>query len=123
MSAFLLKQYASRCPYCGSFFDGSLMKTWDHVLPLSRGGANRLDNKVICCHPCNRLKADSTPEEFRDRLGSVLQYARSHPHDFRHKRLYKAYRNHTIRQLSGIYICLAKLLSPEEVVICNPMRR
>lgn len=52
------------CVYC----DASLTEansTIDHVLPLSRGGLNRLDNMVLACHTCNSAKGSRTLEEWR----------------------------------------------------------
>ena len=35
----------------------------DHVLPVSRGGQTTWTNVVAACVPCNRKKANRTPEE------------------------------------------------------------
>jgi hypothetical protein len=37
--------------------------TFDHVVPVARGGHKGWDNIVTCCIPCNRRKGDRTPEE------------------------------------------------------------
>ncbi len=50
----------SSCHYC----DGPAT-TWDHVVPLARGGPNLIENIVRCCIACNRSKARRTPEEWR----------------------------------------------------------
>lgn len=39
--------------------------TIDHLIPLSKGGDNRLENLVLACQECNRLKADKLPNEFK----------------------------------------------------------
>jgi len=47
----------SCCYYCGyslTLNDSTL----DHVLPVSKGGTNRLDNLVLACYECNQEKAD-----------------------------------------------------------------
>ncbi len=50
------------CQYCGTRISmGS--GTRDHVLPLSRGGANTMTNVVAACKACNLRKADRTPDE------------------------------------------------------------
>ncbi len=53
---------AKLCTYCGrrlSFFGGRLdSKVRDHVVPLSRGGADLPENVVACCKECHLLKAD-----------------------------------------------------------------
>jgi len=51
-----------RCQYCHRHFAPSQL-TFDHVLPVARGGHKGWDNIVTCCIPCNRKKGDRTPEE------------------------------------------------------------
>ncbi|MCS7317008.1 MAG: HNH endonuclease [Candidatus Dojkabacteria bacterium] len=51
------------CQYCGkkiSFRNA----TRDHVIPLSHGGKNSIDNVVSSCHECNFLKGNLSLEEF-----------------------------------------------------------
>lgn len=50
------------CQYCGETF-ARIELTLDHIKPRSKGGRNAWDNLVTCCQPCNRRKADRTPEE------------------------------------------------------------
>ena len=54
---------APSCVYCGG--DGIGL---DHVIPLSRGGANDRSNLVRCCPSCNHRKGARTPEEWRPAL-------------------------------------------------------
>jgi 5-methylcytosine-specific restriction endonuclease McrA len=51
-----------RCQYCAKSFPPAQL-TFDHVLPVARGGLKGWDNIVTCCIPCNRRKGDHTPEE------------------------------------------------------------
>jgi len=51
-----------RCQYCRRRFPPSQL-TFDHVVPVARGGHKGWDNIVTCCIPCNRRKGDHTPEE------------------------------------------------------------
>ena len=51
-----------RCQYCGRKLPPSQL-TFDHVIPVARGGHKGWDNIVTCCIPCNRKKGDHTPEE------------------------------------------------------------
>ena len=51
-----------RCQYCGHRFPPSQL-TFDHVVPVARGGHKGWDNIVTCCIPCNRRKGDRLPEE------------------------------------------------------------
>lgn len=46
------------CSYCRG-----VATTIDHVTPRSRGGRNTWKNLVAACSPCNRRKANRTPEE------------------------------------------------------------
>jgi 5-methylcytosine-specific restriction endonuclease McrA len=51
-----------RCQYCSRRYAPSQL-TFDHVLPVARGGHKGWDNIVTCCILCNRRKGDRTPEE------------------------------------------------------------
>ena len=42
--------------------------TFDHVIPLSKGGYDKSDNGVIACATCNSLKGRLTKEEFLKRI-------------------------------------------------------
>lgn len=61
------------CVYCGKRFR-FLAYEWtiDHLIPSSRGGSNRLSNLALACKPCNQLKSDKTPEEFRRFLAQQI---------------------------------------------------
>ena len=43
-----------RCKRCGAEPPSEL--TIDHILPLTRGGTNALDNLQLLCRPCNSSK-------------------------------------------------------------------
>ena len=51
-----------RCQYCGHRFQASQL-TYDHVIPVARGGNKSWENIVTCCVRCNRRKGNRTPEE------------------------------------------------------------
>lgn len=53
----LIREQGFRCAYCGGFFLPSEF-TLDHIIPISKGGATRLVNCVVCCKECNSKKAD-----------------------------------------------------------------
>lgn len=58
------------CRYCLLPVDwadrrGPLGGTYDHVIPLSKGGLNELENIVVCCRGCNAKKGAKAPEERR----------------------------------------------------------
>lgn len=51
----LLKKESCRCAYCGAtFLRGNF--EFDHVVPLSKGGAHSADNLVVACRKCNASK-------------------------------------------------------------------
>lgn len=63
--------YEGKCAYCCDetvIIHGTShyhqRATADHVVPLARGGANRLNNLVLSCYGCNGLKSNMTPIEF-----------------------------------------------------------
>lgn len=47
------------CAYCGA-----PSETWDHVRPVSKGGADHPDNKVRACLRCNQEKSDTDLLQF-----------------------------------------------------------
>lgn len=58
-------QYArqrGRCYWCGEKVDSSYHE--DHVLPLSKGGSDGLENTVIACPMCNVRKQAQHPMDF-----------------------------------------------------------
>lgn len=50
------------CTYCG---DAASTLECDHIIPLSQGGSNDLENLTTACMRCNRSKRDKTPDEWR----------------------------------------------------------
>jgi hypothetical protein len=59
----LFKRDRYLCAYCGDSFDRRDL-TRDHILPLSRRGADTWVNVVTACKPCNHTKKrNRTPDE------------------------------------------------------------
>lgn len=56
-----------RCQFCSEKLNWENI-TIDHVMPSSRGGATSWLNCVSACKPCNKRKANKTPEEASMRL-------------------------------------------------------
>lgn len=50
------------CQFCGCKLNWETV-TIDHVMPSSRGGQTSWLNCVAACKPCNKRKADKTPDE------------------------------------------------------------
>lgn len=59
---FLFRRDKNLCLYCGGEFSFPELSR-DHVLPISRGGADVWTNVVTSCRRCNNRKADRNPEE------------------------------------------------------------
>lgn len=58
------------CNYCGEI---GLNMTADHVIPLSRGGGDEMNNLVCACAMCNRVKSNKTGDEFRSSIFNLKQ--------------------------------------------------
>lgn len=52
------------CFYCKRRLN-RFTRTIDHLVPLARGGLNRIYNRVYCCKECNNDKGDMTLKEYR----------------------------------------------------------
>ena len=61
------------CGICGRFIPLEEY-TIDHIIPLSKGGTNDLDNLQACCSFCNKAKDDSLGDEFFDRITRIFLY-------------------------------------------------
>lgn len=60
----LCETYGNRCLYCQE----ELPLTPDHMVPISRGGSNSIENIVPSCRSCNQRKHTMTYDEFVERL-------------------------------------------------------
>ena len=58
-----LKRQKNRCYYCGCRLDQYHV---DHVIPLSRGGSDGSENKVLACPTCNLSKGSKLPSEWAE---------------------------------------------------------
>lgn len=66
----LLEKQCGKCPYCAASIRGKYHI--DHVLPLSRGGTNAIENIQLLCPPCNHRKYTKHPLIFARELGLLL---------------------------------------------------
>jgi 5-methylcytosine-specific restriction enzyme A len=54
----VLEKYRFKCAYCGATaLDGVALEV-DHIIPISKGGSNDMENLQILCKPCNIGKFD-----------------------------------------------------------------
>ena len=65
----IFKRDRHTCQYCGAQ-PGPDALTIEHILPRSKGGLSTWENCVLACVPCNKKKADRTPEQAGMKLRS-----------------------------------------------------
>ena len=58
---YLLEKYGRRCVYCGK--ENIPLET-EHLVPISKGGTDKISNLAIACHECNQRKGKEAAEEF-----------------------------------------------------------
>lgn len=63
------------CAICGNPVKYKKM-TIDHIVPLSKGGTNGMDNLQLACKRCNLMKADFTAEEFVEKIHEISKHHR-----------------------------------------------
>ena len=49
-----------RCYWCRRSL-GTKTATNDHIIPLSKGGTNGIDNQTLACYDCNQNRRDNLP--------------------------------------------------------------
>ncbi len=62
-----------RCELCGQRLLFSNM-TLDHIVPLSMGGADDMENLQASCFACNQFKSNILPDDFMDRVIKIFLY-------------------------------------------------
>lgn len=45
-----------QCSYCSATFGDANKVTWDHVVPITRGGSDSIGNLLPACERCNQSK-------------------------------------------------------------------
>lgn len=65
-----------KCYLTGRFINLNSPSSYnlDHIIPISKGGDNSLDNCNIACSLANRAKTDMTPEELFIFCKEILEY-------------------------------------------------
>lgn len=67
-----LELYEFRCAYCGTAIQDDY--ELDHIMPVSRGGKNVIENIAPVCLSCNRSKYDRTVEEWIQEMRTRLEW-------------------------------------------------
>jgi 5-methylcytosine-specific restriction endonuclease McrA len=60
----LTAKFSGRCAYCGN-----RANTWDHVMPVSKGGDSSFENVVPACASCNSSKKTQDVHKWIKRKG------------------------------------------------------
>lgn len=66
---------SGQCHYC-DIEVGLEHGSWDHMIPLSEGGANTITNIVRCCTTCQRSKFTKTPAQHQANRELMVKCAR-----------------------------------------------
>lgn len=63
----LVRSVRRRCAYCGCETRpvGEWRLTMDHIVPVSRGGSDAIENLCVACAGCNSDKGTMTGDEYR----------------------------------------------------------
>lgn len=61
---YLLEKYGHTCQYCGGA-SGDQMLEWEHIVPKSAGGSDKVRNATLSCHSCNRAKGSKSLEDWK----------------------------------------------------------
>lgn len=78
----------------------------DHVVPLSRGGADDPTNMVCACEACNKLKSNRTPDECgmewpKDESGNRIGVTSALPREEKRREENKEQKQEPVRSPSG----------------------
>lgn len=62
-----------RCAICGRYVP-FMDFTVDHIIPISKGGTNNMNNLQCACKTCNLIKQDILPDDLMDKLSEIIIY-------------------------------------------------
>ncbi|MFG1414006.1 HNH endonuclease [Xanthobacter sp. VTT E-85241] len=65
---YYLELFEGGCAYCNG-----VAETWDHVVPVAKGGTTTPDNILPCCIPCNSSKRDRDLDEWLTATGRQMR--------------------------------------------------
>jgi 5-methylcytosine-specific restriction endonuclease McrA len=81
-----LLQLAMLCPLCAYCrMPVSMGFSFDHLVPIARGGPHSLVNLCVVCQPCNVRKGRLTCEEYRQLLALVGSWPPAAQEDLRRR--------------------------------------
>lgn len=65
---------ATSCCYCARTFSDTITKSFDHIVPVCKGGTSDPDNINICCYDCNISKSRAPLADWIDLCIRVSEY-------------------------------------------------
>lgn len=72
----VFKRDGFTCQYCGAHPPSVILHV-DHIMPVSKGGANHIDNYITSCEPCNLGKSANlltdVPQSLKDKAAAVAE--------------------------------------------------
>jgi len=60
----LINKFGANCYICLKPILSMKDITFDHIIPVSKGGLDEIDNYGLAHHDCNQMKGSMTKEEF-----------------------------------------------------------
>lgn len=69
----IYKKSGGCCQLCGRKISFTEM-TVDHIMPISKGGSNDMDNTEATCRICNQFKSNIFPDQFIDRITEIFMF-------------------------------------------------
>lgn len=60
---YLFNRYGHECQYCHGKSDDNIFE-WEHMVPKSRGGSDKVSNATLSCRSCNTAKGSMKPDEW-----------------------------------------------------------
>lgn len=67
----LIRKNGAICAICTKPFGSMKEITLDHIIPVSKGGLDVIENYQLACDGCNQAKRDMMPEEFAAMQGNL----------------------------------------------------
>lgn len=65
------------CCYCENKFNSERKRTVEHLVPISKGGANNPGNLRDCCNRCNDWRGNKFHLEWAEELKAYALYGRA----------------------------------------------
>lgn len=69
----VFNRQSGRCSMCGQKMQYTNF-TVDHIVPISNGGSNSLDNLEAMCYMCNHMKDNYSKEDFLNHIKIIYEY-------------------------------------------------